>query len=176
MFEVSMKKLITSIAISAVIVGTFGNFKLIALESNSNQQVTWSADGNSNMRIVENSRILEMTINVIVNQGSLEIKGDRAIFEYEASTNELKQVQVYGTPVLYQQNLDGDGGLVSGVSDSLIFSINDFEETILELIGNAKIESPSSTISCSSIIYVVERDLIREAAGPCEGALGAQQN
>ena len=176
MFEVSMKKLITSIAISAVIVGTFGNFKLIALESNSNQQVTWSADGNSNMRIVENSRILEMAINVIVNQGSLEIKGDRAIFEYEASTNELKQVQVYGTPVLYQQNLDGDGGLVSGVSDSLIFSINDFEETILELIGNAKIESPSSTISCSSIIYVVERDLIREAAGPCEGALGAQQN
>ena len=176
MFEVSMKKLITSIAISAVIVGTFGNHKLIALESDSKQQVTWSADGNSNMRIVENSRILEMAINVIVNQGSLEIKGDRAIFEYEASTNELKQVQVYGTPVLYQQNLDGDGGLVSGVSDSLIFSINDFEETILELIGNAKIESPSSTISCSSIIYVVERDLIREAAGPCEGALGAQQN
>ena len=171
-----MKKLITNIAISAVIVGTFGNLKLIALESDSNQQVTWSADGNSNMRIVENSRILEMAINVIVNQGSLEIKGDRAIFEYEASTNELKQVQVYGTPVLYQQNLDGDGSLVSGVSDSLIFSINDFEETILELIGNAKIESPSSTISCSSIIYVVERDLIREAAGPCEGALGAQQN
>ncbi len=176
MFEVSMKKLITSIAISAVIFGTFDNLKLIALESNSKQQVTWSADGNSNMRIIENSRILEMTTNVIVNQGSLEIKGDRAIFEYEASTNELKQVQVYGTPVLYQQNLDGDGSLVSGVSDSLIFSINDFEETILELIGNAKIESPSSTISCSSIIYVVERDLIREAAGPCEGALGAQQN
>tara|TARA_B100000945_G_scaffold216731_1_gene174849 strand:+ start:65 stop:580 length:516 start_codon:yes stop_codon:yes gene_type:complete len=171
-----MKKLITSIAISAVIFGTFDNLKLIALESNSKQQVTWSADGNSNMRIIENSRILEMTTNVIVNQGSLEIKGDRAIFEYEASTNELKQVQVYGTPVLYQQNLDGDGSLVSGVSDSLIFSINDFEETILELIGNAKIESPSSTISCSSIIYVVERDLIREAAGPCEGALGAQQN
>ncbi len=176
MFEVSMKKLITSIAISAVIFGTFDNLKLIALESNSKQQVTWSADGNSNMRIIENSRILEMTTNVIVNQGSLEIKGDRAIFEYEASTNELKQVQVYGTPVLYQQNLDGDGSLVSGVSDSLIFSINDFEETILELIGNAKIESPSSTISCSSIIYVVERDLIRDAAGPCEGALGAQQN
>tara|TARA_B100001029_G_scaffold173761_1_gene173051 strand:+ start:526 stop:1041 length:516 start_codon:yes stop_codon:yes gene_type:complete len=171
-----MKKLITSIAISAVIFGTFDNLKLIALESNSKQQVTWSADGNSNMRIIENSRILEMTTNVIVNQGSLEIKGDRAIFEYEASTNELKQVQVYGTPVLYQQNLDGDGSLVSGVSDSLIFSINDFEETILELIGNAKIESPSSTISCSSIIYVVERDLIRDAAGPCEGALGAQQN
>jgi len=27
-----------------------------------------------------------------------------------------------------------------------------------------------------SIVYVVEKDLIREAAGPCEGALGAQKN
>ena len=59
---------------------------------------------------------------------------------------------------------------------SLILSINDFDETILELIGNAQIESPSSTIKCNSIIYLVNRDLIREAAGPCEGALGAQKN
>ena len=176
MFGVSMKKLVTSIAISAVVTSLFSSLKLTALESDSKQQVTWSADGNSNMRILENSRILEMTTNVIVNQGSLEIKGDRAIFEYEASTNELRQVQVYGTPVLYQQQLDGDESLVAGFSDSLIFSINDLEETILELIGNAKIESPSSTISCSSIVYIVERDLIREAAGPCEGALGTQQN
>ena len=176
MFEVSMKKLATNIAICVAMVSTFGDLQLIALESDSKQQVTWSADGNSNMRILDNSRVLEMTTNVIVSQGSLEIKGDRAIFEYEASTNELRQVQVHGTPVLYQQQLDGDENLVSGVSDSLIFSINDFNETILELIGNARIDSPSSTISCSSIVYVVERDLIREAAGPCEGALGAQQN
>ena len=176
MFGVSMKKLVTSIAICVAIVSIFGSSQLIALESDSKQQVTWSADGNSNMRILDDSRILEMTTNVIVSQGSLEIKGDRAIFEYEASTNELRQVQVHGTPVLYQQQLEDNENLVSGVSDSLIFSINDFNETILELIGNARIESPSSTISCSSIVYVVERDLIREAAGPCEGALGAQQN
>ena len=175
-FEVFMKKLVTNITVSFAITTSLLSLELIALESDSKQQVTWSADGNSNMRIMENSRILEMNTNVIVNQGSLEIKGDRAIFEYEASTNELRQVQVYGNPVLYQQQLDGDNNLVSGVSDSLIFYINDFEETILELIGYAKIESPSSIISCSSIVYVVERDLIREAAGPCEGALGNRQN
>ena len=117
-----------------------------------------------------------MSNNVIVNQVTLEIRGDRAIFEYEASTNVLKQVQVFGQPVRYQQQLDGDESSVSGVSDSLILSINDFDETILELIGNAQIESPSSTIKCNSIIYLVNSDLIREAAGPCEGALGAQQN
>ena len=171
-----MNKLVTSIAISITMTGWLGSQKLGALESDNKQQVTWSADGNSNMRISESSRILEMHTNVIVNQGSLEIKGDRAIFEYAASTNELRQVQVYGSPVLYQQQLNDNDSLVSGISDSLILSITDSQETVLELIGNAKIESPSSTINCSSIVYIVELDLIREAAGPCEGALGAQQN
>jgi len=117
-----------------------------------------------------------MTTNVIVNQGSLEIKGDQAVFEYEASTNELRKVQVYGNPVTYQQQLDKDDGTVSGFSDSLTLSSNDFEETILELFGNAKIQSPNSTISCNAIVYIVEKDLIREAAGPCEGALGAHKD
>ena len=176
MLGAPMRKLITKLAIGIVMVGLSNNFKLTALESDKDQQVIWSADGNSAMRITEDRRILEMSNNVIVNQGTLEIRGDRAIFEYEASTNVLKQVQVFGQPVRYQQQLDGDESSVSGVSDSLILSINDFDETILELIGNAQIESPSSTIKCNSIIYLVNRDLIREAAGPCEGALGAQQN
>ena len=156
MLGAPMRKLITKLAIGVVMVSLSNNFKLDALESDKDQQVIWSADGNSAMRITEDRRILEMSNNVIVNQGTLEIRGDRAIFEYEASTNVLKQVQVFGQPVRYQQQLDGDESSVSGVS--------------------AQIESPSSTIKCNSIIYLVDRDLIREAAGPCEGALGAQQN
>ena len=143
MFEVSMKKLVTNIAICVAMVSTFGGLQLIALESDSKQQVTWSADGNSNMRILDNSRVLEMTTNVIVSQGSLEIKGDRAIFEYEASTNELRQVQVHGTPVLYQQQLDGDESLVSGVSDSLIFSINDLTKQFWNLLETQELTRPA---------------------------------
>ena len=171
-----MKNSVTKLVSSFAIMGLFINIQLSALESDQDKQVTWSADGNSSMRILENTRILEMTTNVIVSQGSLEIKGDQAVFEYEASTNELRKVQVYGKPVTYQQQLDEDGSIVSGLSDSLTLSSNDLEETILELFGNAKIQSPSSTISCNSIVYVVEKDLIREAVGPCEGALGAHQN
>ena len=176
MFEDFMKKSVTSVVSSFAIIGLFISIQPNALESDREQQVTWSADGNSTMQIIENLRILEMTTNVIVNQGSLEIRGDQAVFEYEASTNELRKVQVYGSPVTYQQQLDKDQNMVSGFSDSLTLSNNDFEETILELDGNAKIQSPNSTISCQSIVYVVEKDLIREAAGPCEGALGTQKN
>ena len=176
MFEDFMKKSVTSVVSSFAIIGLFFSIQPNALESDREQQVTWSADGNSTMQIIENLRILEMTTNVIVNQGSLEIKGDKAVFEYEASTNELRKVKVYGNPVTYQQQLDTDDSGVSGFSNSLTLSSNNSEETILELFGNAKIHSPNSTISCNSIIYIVEKDLIREAAGPCEGALGAQKN
>ena len=171
-----MKKSVISLVSSLAIIVPFSNIQLYALESDREQQVTWSADGNSTMQIIENLRILEMTTNVIVNQGSLEIKGDQAVFEYEASTNELRKVQVYGNPVTYQQQLDMDYNTVTGFSDSLTLSSNDFEETILELFGNAQIKSPNSTISCNAIVYIVEKDLIREAVGPCEGALGAHKN
>ena len=138
-----MRKLITKLAIGVVMVSLLSNYKLNALESDKDQQVIWSADGNSAMRITEDRRILEMSNNVIVNQGTLEIRGDRAIFEYEASTNVLKQVQVFGQPVRYQQQLDGDESSVSGVSDSLILSINDFDETILEPVSYTHLTLPT---------------------------------
>ena len=97
MFEDFMKKSLTRFLCSLTFLGIFMNIELDALESDREQQVTWSADGNSSMQIIENRRILEMTTNVIVNQGSLEIKGDQAVFEYEASTNTLRKVQVYDT-------------------------------------------------------------------------------
>ena len=50
-----MKKLVTNITVSVAITTSLFSLELIALESDSKQQVTWSADGNSNMRIMENS-------------------------------------------------------------------------------------------------------------------------
>ncbi|GIT21729.1 MAG: hypothetical protein CM1200mP40_14110 [Gammaproteobacteria bacterium] len=41
-----------------------------------------------------------------VTQGTLEILGDEAIFEYDANSNELTKVTVHGTPVRFQQQLD----------------------------------------------------------------------
>lgn len=147
-----------------------------ALESDKNQQVLWSSDGDSTMSIEGEIRILEMSNNVKVTQGSLEIFGNQAIFEYLVATNELSRVTVHGTPVRYQQQLDESGALVVGTSDTLVFYTDDADETILELVGNANIESPDSTMSCAAIVYVSDRDLIREATGPCQGMLSSQPN
>ena len=149
---------------------------IIALESDTNQRVIWTSDGGSTMDIVGDSRILEMNTNVIVTQGTLEIRGAKAIFEYQTSSNELTKITVHGTPVHYKQQLDGSGAVVNGTSNTLLFYTNDINETVLELLENANLESPDSAISCKSIVYIVERDLIKEALGPCAGALTSASN
>ena len=72
--------------------------------------------------------------------------------------------------------MDEDGALVKGTSDTLIFYTDELDETILELLGNANIESPDSTMRCEAIVYISDRDLIREATGPCQGTLSSQPN
>ena len=47
MLGAPMRKLITKLAIGVVMVSLSNNFKLKALESDKDQQVIWSADGNS---------------------------------------------------------------------------------------------------------------------------------
>ena len=171
-----MSRQLTSILNLAVCLGIILQPSVSALESDGDQQVIWSSDGDSTMSIQGNIRILEMSANVRVTQGTLEILGDEAIFEYEANSNELKKVTVSGSPVRYQQQLDEDGALVKGTSDTLIFYTDELDETILELLGNANIESPDSTMRCEAIVYISDRDLIREATGPCQGTLSSQPN
>ena len=171
-----MSRQLTSILNLAVCLGIILQPSVSALESDGDQQVIWSSEGDSTMSIQGNMRILEMSANVRVTQGTLEILGDEAIFEYEANSNELKKVTVSGSPVRYQQQLDEDGALVKGTSDTLIFYTDELDETILELLGNANIESPDSTMRCEAIVYISDRDLIREATGPCQGTLSSQPN
>jgi lipopolysaccharide transport protein LptA len=170
-FQINCGK-VTIVTVAIAMVGTG-----ISLESDKHQSVLWRADGDSTMSMDGDTRSLVMTENVRVTQGTLEILGDEAVFEYRASTNELTRVTVHGSPVNYQQQLDEDGAIVKGSSDTLLFYTDEIEnETVLELVGNAVIESPDSAMSCASIIYIADRDLIREATGPCEGILSTTQN
>ncbi|PCJ20979.1 MAG: hypothetical protein COA96_15435 [SAR86 cluster bacterium] len=149
----------------------------LALDSDKEQGVTWEADGDSSMKIVGDLRILEMSKNVRVTQGTLEILGDEATFEHSVITGELKKVTVRGNPVQYQQQLNDEGGIVVGSSRTLSFFTDEIDgNTILELVGEASIKSPDSTMKCSAITYVVDQDLIREAVGPCAGALSPTAN
>jgi lipopolysaccharide transport protein LptA len=148
-----------------------------SLESDRDEAVAWNAEGNVTTRLESGLRILEMSDNVKVTQGTLEILGDQARFEYDAESNQLLRVTVQGNPVNYQQQLDEDGKLVSGSSASvLLHREGDSQETILEFTGNASIVSPDTEMHCAAIVYLADSNLIREATGPCQGSLTPNSN
>lgn len=145
-----------------------------ALESDKNQEMQWSADGDSRMSIDNGIRIYQMVENVRITQGTLEIRGDAATIEYDIGSNQLSKVTVTGNPARYQQQLDSSDEPVQGTSNTLTFYTDEMDgTTVIELIGEAVIESPTSNLKCSSIIYVADLDLIREAPGPCSGVFNS---
>ena len=144
----------------------------LSLATDKDEKVTWEAAGNSTMTVENGLRTLTLEEAVIVTQGSLRITGDRAIFEYSVDSNELSRITVYGSPVGYSQQLSTDGEDVAGTSRELrLYTDESTSESIIELIGDAAITSPDSTMNCAAITYLVDLDLIREAKGPCNGSL-----
>lgn len=148
----------------------------LALEADRLEQVLWSSDGGSTTRTEGDIRILEFSDNVRVTQGSLEILGDHAVFEYDAASNRLQRVTVRGTPVRYQQQLDEEGAVVGSSETVLMYRDQEADQTLIEFIGNAVITSPEATTRCSAIVYITELALIPETTGPCEGTLSPSNN
>lgn len=155
-----------------------------ALEADKLAQVQWEAKGNSTMVQEGDTRTLSMENEVVITQGSLRIEGDSAQFDYAVASNELRLITVTGNPVRYSQTLSEAGDRVEATSNSLrlftearlVSEANGStspgsEQSIVELIGEATIDSPDSSMRCAAIVYLVDADLIREATGPCSGSL-----
>lgn len=165
------------LTVSSALITALLSLTTQALESDGRQEVKWSADGGSTMRIEGNTRILELADNVNVTQGTLQVTGDEAVFEYDVETNVLLRVTVQGQPVNYRQQLDDEGAEVTGQSQTLLYYEDDEGGGIvLELIGDAVIASPDTTMNCAAIVYLADQDLIREAQGPCQGSLRPGDN
>lgn len=158
----------------------WSNAYLYAAEINNKEKVNWSATGKSSMKIIEDFRIIEMQENVEISQGTMLVEGDFAVIEYLVSTGELSKITVEGNPVRYQQQIGLSDDLISGTSDSLSI-YNEAADNLINpislitLIGNATLQSPSANMQCAAIIYAAELDLVREAEGPCKGELESQK-
>lgn len=140
------------------------------------QQLRYSADGELTMTVASNVRTLNLSDNVIITQGTLEIVGNLAVLEFNEETQDLIKATVYGTPVSYTQMLDEGDASVKGTSDSILLITDETTGgNVIELNGNANIESPDSSMQCASIVYIPDNDLIRKATGPCAGTLSQSQ-
>ena len=153
-----------------IILGCLAITSSFSLEADKNQELLFSADGGSHMSIEGDNRLLEMSNNVIITRGTMVIRGDNATIRSIISNGEVSKVTVVGTPVYYEQQLDANDEPVKGSSNSISFYTDDDGTSVIELIGEAVIKSPTSNFKCSAITYIAEQDLIRDTKGPCSGA------
>ena len=157
--------------LAAIIIGCLSSTSSFSLEADKDQELLFSADGGSHMSIEGDIRLMEMSDNVIITRGTMVIRGDTATIESIISSGEVSKVTVLGTPVYYEQQLDSNDEPVKGSSNSISFYTDaDDGSSVVELIGEAVIESPTSNFKCSAIVYIAEQDLIRDTQGPCSGA------
>lgn len=148
----------------------------LGAESSMQDPVSYKHEGEFRTTIEGDFRIANMEGNVEVTQGSLIVKGAEARFEYTLDTEELVRVTVQGSPANYQQNLEEDGETVTGNSETIVIFADELTgETVVDMIGNAYIESPDSTMRCAKILYQTEQNLVR-GTGPCQGALSSSSN
>ncbi|MFT4815840.1 MAG: lipopolysaccharide transport protein LptA [Pseudohongiellaceae bacterium] len=162
----------TSPSMTALIIslGCLSITSSFSLEADKDQELLVSADGGSRMSIVGDIRLMEMSDNVVITRGTMEIRGDTATIETIMSSGEVSKVTVVGTPVHYQQLLDSSDEPVKGSSNSITFYPDEGDGlTVVELVGEAVIQSPTSNFKCSAITYIAELDLMRDSQGPCSG-------
>jgi lipopolysaccharide transport protein LptA len=157
--------------LAAIIIGCLSSTSSFSLEADKDQELLFSAQGGSHMSIEGDIRLMEMSDNVIITRGTMVIRGDTATIESIISSGEVSKVTVLGTPVYYEQQLDSNDEPVKGSSNSISFYTDEGDgSSVVELIGEAVIESPTSNFKCSAIVYIAEQDLIRDTQGPCSGA------
>lgn len=162
------------VLIMLITLGCLSTTNSFSLESDKDQELVFSADGGSRMSIENGIRFVEMSDNVIITRGTMEIRGDAATIEIIISSDDVRKVTVIGTPVHYQQQLDSSDNPVIGSSNSISFYTDEGDgSNVVELIGEAVIESPTSNFKCNAITYIAELDLIRDTVGPCSGAFGS---
>ncbi|MFM1895369.1 MAG: LptA, protein essential for transport across the periplasm [Pseudomonadota bacterium] len=143
----------------------------VALEADKDQNVIYSSSGNSTSRVENNTRIITIEGDVRVTQGTLQITGDRAVFERVLDSDSITRITISGSPATYQQQLETDGAVVMGDSSTILYYSEG--EPVIELVGSANLKQGNDILSCVSIKYFTDSG-ITHYTGPCSGVLTRQ--
>jgi lipopolysaccharide transport protein LptA len=144
-----------------------------SLSADREQELIYSADGNSTIATVEGMRVVTVRENVFIKQGSMELRGDLAIFEYDQQNSELRKVSVTGRPASFQQEPDGGGEVITGSSEHIYYYVG--SDTRVEFVGTARFNQGGSVMNCVEIRHGIDSGTT-EMTGPCRGTLAPQSN
>ena len=118
----------------------------LAKASDRNQPMTLDSDSSDCNQGDANSRCV-FSGNVLITQGTLEIRADRA--EIVQRNGEIDQVILTGRQAKMKQQMD-DGTMMNASADRIVFEPG---KDLLTLTGNFKIESPRGSNSGQKMVY-----------------------
>ncbi len=167
LLKASGKRLVKCVPV--ICLGLCLSFMLNAQETSQEQQDSTSFDSivtdfQKDMNIRSDDQELDgkaktsiLIDNVVIQQGSLEIKADRV--EADASKgNEV--ITATGKPASYRQRLE-DGSYVSALANAIVYNV---ATKTITLTGNAEITKDQSKVTASSITYDMLNDKINASS------------
>lgn len=126
---------------------------LWALKSDKSKPVEVEADS---FNLDETTQLTVYSGNVIITQGSMEIKADKVTIH--GSRGNTDKVIAVGNPVKFKQQPDGEQGLIRGEAQRFEYLVN--KDTLI-LINKATLWQTGNTFSSDRIIYDSKRSLVK---------------
>lgn len=129
---------------------------LQALESDKDQPIYVEADG---VEIDDRKGVSIYRGNVELTQGSIVITADKVTVTQQQ--DQTDHIEAVGNPVTYQQETEGDKGLIKGRSKKTEYSAN--SETIY-MTGDAVLTQGQDVFKSDKIIYDRARAVVKAGA------------
>ena len=138
----NLRNLIGPVLLSAALLPALA----LAKSSDREQPMTLDSDASDCNQAEANSRCV-FSGNVVIVQGTLEIRAERA--EIVRSNNDIAQVILTGKQATMKQQMD-DGTMMNARADRIVFEP---PKDLLTLTGNFNIESPRGSNSGQRMVY-----------------------
>ena len=125
----------------------------LALNSDKNKPVEVEAD---NFNLDEKRQITTYTGNVVITQGSMEIKAN--IVTIYGSKGSTDKVIATGNPVKFKQQPDGNQGLIRGEAKQFDYLVT---KDTLVLINKATLWQSGNIFSSDKIVYDSKHSIVK---------------
>ena len=113
----------------------------------------------------DNNKVLTLTGNVVVTQGTMRMTADKLTVKEDAQKN--KFYVATGSPVTFRQKRDKVEEYVDGVAQRAEF---DEKTDMLKLFNHAKVKSGANEITSDFISYDMTREVAEASGGSATGS------
>ncbi|WP_413111146.1 lipopolysaccharide transport periplasmic protein LptA [Thaumasiovibrio sp. DFM-14] len=145
-----MNRLSANLPLSALLFSIIFSAPVAALSTDTQQPIYVDAD---TQELDMANNVVEFKGNVILQQGSIDIRADKIIIERLNNIEGNEVIRSFGKPTTFKQQLD-DGTFIHGRGERMVYTTKD---EFLQIFDNAYLEQQSSSIEGNTISYRIDK-------------------